>query len=98
MTHICTSRSDVLTEGTASQIEGNNLAHMSMCKPLGDPCAAVRVKPTPARPAAVAQLAPTPAPATKPAAPTRAPTPTSKKPEPVAPVSAPGPPAAKPPQ
>lgn len=49
---VCISRGDVLTEGTASQVEANNLARTAVCKPKGDPCADVRVKPSAVKPAA----------------------------------------------
>lgn len=46
--YVCTSRDDKFTEGTAVQVEGNNLAHRKLCPVAGDPCAAVRTKPSPA--------------------------------------------------
>lgn len=48
ITQICISRDDRLTEGTATQIEGNNLARRRLCPANGDPCASVRVKVKPA--------------------------------------------------
>ena len=44
--HVCISRSDVLTEGTAQQIEANNLGRRRICAPpTGDPCGAMRSVP-----------------------------------------------------
>lgn len=45
--HVCIAREDRLTEGTAVQIEANNLGRGRVCAPPagGDPCAAMRVKP-----------------------------------------------------
>lgn len=47
ITHVCVSREDRLTEGTAQMIEGNNLARQAVCKPKGDPCQEVRARPAP---------------------------------------------------
>ncbi len=52
LAHVCISREDKLTEGTAVMIEGNNLGRAALCKPPKgvDPCAGVRS--APAKPAA----------------------------------------------
>ena len=41
---VCISRADILTEGTASQIEKNNAGLQEICKPKADLCADYRVK------------------------------------------------------
>lgn len=45
--HVCISRDDRLTDGTATQIEANNLGRAKLCvRPKGeDPCAGMRTKP-----------------------------------------------------
>lgn len=49
--HVCISRDDRLTEGTATQLEANNLGRAKVCTvPKGaDPCEGMRAKPA-ARP------------------------------------------------
>lgn len=44
--HVCISRADVLSEGTAQQIEANNLGRGKVCPPpKGDPCGGMRTAP-----------------------------------------------------
>ncbi|MEQ1652931.1 MAG: hypothetical protein ABL897_10615 [Hyphomicrobium sp.] len=50
ITTVCISKADKLSEGTATQIEANNLARTAICKPKGDQCAGVRVKPSKVEP------------------------------------------------
>lgn len=52
--HVCISREDQLTDGTAQQIEANNLGRDKVCTVVTDPCAQMRTKPgvAPAKPAA----------------------------------------------
>lgn len=59
--HVCVSKADQLTEGTAVQIEANNLGRAKVCpRPKGeDPCGSMRQKPEPAKKKPAAKVATT---------------------------------------
>lgn len=94
--HTCVSRADQLTEGTASQIEANNLARLRLCKDeRRDPCKAVRTKPSLAAATRVGPVKPAAAPAAPAAAPAAPPARVDPVPDPQ-PVPAPVAPAPNP--
>lgn len=57
--HVCISRDDRLTEGTAVQVEANNLGRGKICpmKPGEDPCGKMRAAPVKKKPTATVAAA-----------------------------------------